>query len=166
MKALGLFIVSAIPMALGFFWGAELEKAARIREALLSFLRRTRDAIARFQRSQEDIFLHYENAVLERIGFLPRLRKEVSSRPFRAMERSLLIITEETRLGDGEKKALLDFGKNFGLQSLKAQISDLDSVISLFEEAVEKERRDLPSRIRLARVLGVTVGMGIYIMLV
>lgn len=166
MKGIGLFILSLVPVIYGFLKGEELNRAAACKAALIDFFEAIRLEISLYRREQKTLFENYENPILEKIGFLPRLRKEVKEKPCLALDRSIAELPESMKLTPLERRALSEFTKNFGMQSHASQLQDFEKLLCVLKEEDLRTRRDLPAKIKLARTLGITLGLGIYILLI
>jgi len=165
MRALGLFLLALIPALTGFFRGERLRREERTLEAVLSFLRHIRFQIEVFSREQEKIFTSFENPLLEKSGFLPRLRELTEKDPCGALKYALAESLSEWKMGINEEKGLLDFAESFGSISRERQLEECDRAISLISEAVGARKKDLPAQIKLARMIGAAAGLGMLILL-
>jgi len=166
MKNIGLILLAVVPMIFGFFKGEELRRTAKIKQALLVFFQTARTQIALYRREQKMLFCEYEDPLLEKIGFLPLLREEVEKDPCLALNRAVESSMDCFSLSSAETKAIKEFSENFGMQSHQSQITDFDKLLPLLKEENEKYEKDLQGKIKLNRTIGITAGLGIYIMLI
>ena len=166
MKNIGLLLLALVPTVFGFFKGEELGRTARIKKALIAFFQTAQTQIKLYRREQKSLFLNYEDKLLEKIGFLPLLREEVEKNPCLALNRALDASCNRLSLSAAESNALTEFSNNFGMQSQASQLADFDKLLSVLNEENEKFRKDLQGRIKLNRTIGITAGLGIYILLI
>ncbi|MBR4287915.1 MAG: hypothetical protein IKT50_00595 [Clostridia bacterium] len=166
MKSIGLIFLSLVPMAIGFFKGEELGRAGKIKKALIDFFQTARTQVALYRREQKDIFFDYEDKNLEKAGFLPLLREEIQKDPCLALKRAMDSSLNTLNLSAIESKALTEFSENFGMQSHASQLTDFDKVLSVLNEEYERFEKDLQGKIKLNRTIGITAGLGIYILLI
>ncbi len=166
MKNMGLLLLALVPTVFGFFKGEELGRTGKIKKALIAFFQTARTQIRLYRREQKALFSDYEDTLLEKIGFLPLLREEVKKDPCLALSRAVDASTKSLMLSAAESKALSEFSKNFGMQSQASQLEDFDKLLSVLNEENEKFQEDLQSRIKLNRTIGITAGLGIYILLI
>jgi len=165
MKLFGLFLISLAPISYGFYHAACLRRLLRTRVELARFFNYLRDQIDFFSKPQEEIYRQFENAYLERIGFLPQLRSEYQNNPCGAMERAVEFLLEAWDFSVSESEALRSFSGQFGMLSKEAQISDCDRLITVLEAQEKEKRKTIDTDIRLSRLFGLTVGIGIFILL-
>lgn len=166
MKNIGLFFLALVPIALGFFKAEELRRAEKTKKALIDFFQTSRTQIDLYRREQNILFFDYKNPLLEKLGFLPLLREEVEKKPCLALKRALDASMNHFFLNEAEISALTEFSENFGMQSHTSQLTDFDKLIFVLNEEYEKFRKDLYGKIKLNRTIGITAGLGIYILLI
>jgi stage III sporulation protein AB len=166
MKSIGVCLISLIPILAGFLHAAAMEKNEKRKAALIEFLDEIRFQIFNYDRSQSEIYENFENKFLEQDGFLPNLREEAKSKPWGAFERALKVFLESTSFSPRAALSLKDFAKRFGMQSKAAQISDLEETLNCLREEEKKEADGIRNRAKIARMTGLTTGLGIFILLI
>lgn len=166
MKSIGVFLLALIPILAGFFRARALEKNEKRKGALLLFFDEIYFQIYNFNRSQAQIYQNFENKILEEEGFLPSLREEAEREPWGALRRVIEDYLGSVSFSPRAHQAILDFGERFGMQSKSAQLSDLDQTLKCLREEEKKDAETIKNRIKIARMTGLTAGIGIFILLI
>ncbi|MBP3685976.1 MAG: hypothetical protein J6J21_02990, partial [Clostridia bacterium] len=79
MRALGAFLLAALPMYCGFHLAQEQRRTTRDLGGILEMLSHIRYEISAFLTRRADLFLHFECPSLEKSGFLSALKTAVPS---------------------------------------------------------------------------------------
>ncbi len=166
MRFLGLFFICSAPALLGFFRGEEIRRKMKTQEAMLLFFENLQFEIQVFLRPQSEIFHSFENPHLEKIGFLPDLRRKTKEDPCGALDRALRSFLEEEIFPQREKDEILFFASRFGMQSKTAQIADCSKLSSFLTNYVEKRKDDVKNQMTLSRLVGGAIGIGLFILLI
>ncbi len=166
MKSVGLLFLALIPTLYGFFKGEEIRRSVKTKRALIDFIQTMQNEISLYHREQKAIFLAYEDPMLEKIGFLSHLKEEVEKSPCLALQRSFEFLLTKLQFSSLESRAMTEFGNSFGMQSHASQLKDFDRLLVVLKSEDEKRQKDLAGQIKLNRAMGITVGLGIYIMLI
>lgn len=166
MKSIGIFFLSLIPILAGFFRGAGLEKNEKAKDALIHFLEEIRFQIFNFNRTQIEIYENYEDKMLEEAGFLPYLREETEREPWGALKRAMEDYLESVSFSPRSQEMLFSFSARFGMCSKSAQLSDLEKTLLCLHEERKKEAEMMKNRAKIARMTGLTAGLGIFILLI
>ncbi len=165
MKYIGLLFISIIPILLGAQKKYALLMEEKEKEALIRFFEAVRFEIDSFLRPQKEIFHRYENAILEKRGFLPLLRQEVDQNPCGALFRATKQLLEKEIFSQKEQEALLAFSENFGMQSKNAQISDCDRLLLVLRSEEEKIKEKRKTDASIAWTSGLCLGIGLFILM-
>lgn len=165
MKTVGLIFLSAVPILFSFFLGEEMRQKENLRKNLPIFFRHIIFEIENFNRDQKEIFQSFENRALEKCGFLPELCKEVEESPcgalYRSMEKHLPSFGFSVQIYD----LILGVSERFGTQGKESQVKELSALAETLEKNYEKEKTETENKIRITRMVGLTVGIGIFILM-
>ncbi len=165
MKTAGLLLLSIVPILFSYFLGEEIRQKQNLRKNTVLFFQHILFQIENFNRDQKEIFFSFDNKVLEKAGFLPSLREEVESAPCGALGR--IIKKHLPSFGFSPQMADLvqSTGDHFGTQGKESQINELYHTIDQLKKENEKEKTETENKIRISRMVGITVGIGIFILM-
>ena len=166
MRLLGIFLISAVPVLFCFWKGEEIRRKQKMRNGFLLFLEHTLFQIENFDRDQREIFLRFENADLEKAGFLPAIRSEVERDPCGAVGRIMDSFLSSFSFSSKGEEALAAFSAHFGMQAKATQLNELRRVIEILRKNGEKEKIETENKIKIVRMIGVTAGLGILILMI
>lgn len=126
-------------------------------EGLISLVEYVKYEISCRMSAQEDIFARFENAALEKCGFLPLLRscrvEDEKSALFSALEKhgNLTSFSEILRV-------ISDFAETLGTLPRAAQEESCDVCARRLGELYAAEKQKAVGQIKLCRSMGVLVG--------
>ena len=166
MKLFASVLLAVIPIILGWRRKTRILLSGRIKAAFIRFAEQLHFEIEAFSRPQNQIFFRFEDGILERIGFLPRLRKEVEEEPCGALERALASFSEEICFSPLEEEAWTEFAHRFGMQSKHAQLKDCEKLLSILQKEEESAKEKRTNDAALAWTVGICVGVGLFILLI
>ena len=166
MKVLGLILLALIPTSIGFYRGEELRKILKIQRGFLQLFREIEEQISLFTREQQEIFTKFQNKSLEDIGFLSHLREEVKKEPCGAIHRSIRAFNLEKYYGETQREYIYLVCERFGMLSREAQLQDLNKLILLLSKEEDTAKEITDGKIRIARTVGMTAGLGLIILLI
>ena len=94
------------------------------------------------------------------------MREELSKDPCGAIHRTICAFPLEKYYGETQRDYIYLVCERFGMLSKEAQLQDLNKLILLLskEEATAKKITD--GKIRIARTVGMTAGLGLIILLI
>ena len=165
MKFFGILCLSMIPIRLSLSLCEDMKRKQNLRKNLLLFFQHILFEIENFNREQKIIFEKFENPILKKSGFLDELLDEVNSAPCgafgRVMQKHLPSFGFSRQISD----VLLTVGEHFGTQAKNRQIEELEELISLLKTENEKEKTETENKIRITRMVGLTAGIGILILM-
>ncbi len=165
MKTLGLLFLSAVPVLFSFFLGEEMRQKQNMRKSFALFIQHILFEIENFNRDQREIFQSFENKALEKSGFLISLREEVERSPcgalFRAVEQHLPSFGFSLPM----EEVIKSCAEHFGTQGKESQIRELFDLSEALGKDFEKEKTETENKIRITRMVGLTVGIGIFILM-
>ncbi len=166
MKMIGLILLALVPTVIGFYRGEELRKILKIQMGFLQFFREIEQQISLFSREQQEIFANFQNKSLEDIGFLSHLREEVRKEPCGAIHRVIHAFPLEKYFGETQRDYIYLVCERFGMLSREAQLQDLSKLILLLSKEEDTAKEITDGKIRIARTVGMTAGLGLIILLI
>ncbi len=166
MKLLGTTFLSIVPLLFFYFQGEDVKKRALLRASLLDLILHMEFQIRHFSREQEQIFSDFEGKPLEQIGFLPDLREESKREPCGAFDRTLRSYLPSFSFDPTCEKTLLALSEHFGMQGKESQLAEISQTHRILSETAEKEKVNVENRIKILRMIGLTAGIGIWILMI
>ena len=144
-----------------FYAVRRLSAAQRARLELLGevydFLRYIRRQVKCYLLPLKDIAASYSTELLERCGFLDRLRSG---------ENPLVSFTGEYRIADAPMGVLSAAFSSFGEGYVEDEIRSLDTAIEDMSLLLSKERAECAKRVKLYSVVGAAIGVGSLILVI
>ncbi len=165
MRITGLLLLSATPILFFFFLSEEIRKKAKKRKRFTLFLEHILFEIENFNRDQREIFEKYEDPLLEKELFLSDLREEVKKAPCGALGKTIENHLSSFGFSGQINEGILLFGKHFGMQAKNTQLKEISDLIQLLKKDNEKEKTETENKVRTTRMIGVTAGIGILILM-
>ena len=165
LKTFGLLFLSAVPVLFSFFLGEEIRQKQNMRKNLLLLFQHILFQIENFNRDQKDIFSSFENKDFEKSGFLSDLCNEVSLLPCGAFHRTVEKHLSSFGFSAPMQDLILTAAINFGTQGKESQIKELRNLVEILEKEYEKEKTETENKIRITRMVGLTIGIGIFILM-
>ncbi len=164
MKTLGLLLAFFASSSFGFLRARECRSRNTDLAAIIKLLHRMKNEVSSNLTVQSMIYKSFADEALEKNGFLTSLRRESESntpQPFlKAMAES------EIFDGDGELLNILkDFAENFGTMSRDEEILRCERALSELDTIYKKRRDESERQAKLYRSLGMSIGVGIVLML-
>ena len=165
MKTAGLFFLAASFALGGYFHGEEIRKAKLCMEELFRLIQHVRFEIEVFSRDQGGIYQKFSSPFFTRCGFLPLLIRETDLNPTGALYRCLRDFLPQFRLPNRWSEEILNWSESFGMRSRQKELEETGQLVIFLEKSLKEERENMKNRIRLSRTLGLTAGIGIFILL-
>lgn len=161
LKLAGIILISGGIAMAGFYKAFRIKESINIRKALFGFILRVQTSIESEKLSLNDIYLSYNNTVLDKTGFTEIL-KSGNENPFlHALEES------ELKLNKGIYEIYRDIAENLGKSRIAREESErLKRYISIIEKSEEELIKKDESAFILYRKLGILTGILAVIILI
>ena len=159
LKIFGLILILSGAFG-GAVWNVRFQKNRMyLNEALLDLIIYIRNRINFFHENLNDVYSSYENAILQKNGFI-NLIPEVGFND--ALRHSGAIEAFDKKM----QSVLINFGNILGKSGVEEQLANCDSCIEQLERCLEKIQRELPDKIKMYSSLSVISGFGVALMLI
>ena len=165
MKFIGITCLSLIPIFFSLSLCEDMRRKQNLRKNLLLFFQHVLFEIENFNREQKVIFEKFENPILKKSGFTDDLIKEVNTAPCGAFGRVMQRHLPSFGFSGQIISVLSAVGEHFGTQAKNRQTEELKEAIFLLKEESEKDRMETENKIRITRMVGITAGIGILILM-
>ena len=166
MKLAGGAIIFVFSVLVGLILGERKRNASRECAAFLELFRYVRGQISCFDTPTKLIWRNFENAVLEKNGFLKALADAESEEIYFDAFSRAFDMTEPSLSMSGEAKNLIrSFGGVIGKSSSEEQLSVIDRYISQMSEIYEKAKAEADRDGKLYLTMGFSIGAAIFILL-
>ncbi len=159
MKLLGAGIVLSLSFYIGFAMaGWEYRRVGEL-QAFCRLLAHIKECIEDLQLPLSVIFSGYEDAVLEKNGFLPRLRAQMTAED--VMGTVLREMQKERRLvlTDSDTAELLAFSAELGKGDSEREIRRCEYYSKRLLHILETAQGQAPGRARVCRTISVSTGI-------
>ena len=166
MKALGIGLLSLLPVIFTFRICEEMRLKEKNKWALLSLLQHMHFQIENFLTDQSLIFMQFENQILEKSEFWHDLLQELSDNPCGAFGRAWKNHGEEFPFPVQIREILDHLASNFGFLEKNAQLAELERAIKELEEEAPHSKTECENKIKILRMSGITAGIGILILFI
>lgn len=164
LKILGSVFIVISSALIGILCAKNERRRVEQLEGILGMLRHIREQISYFRRTKSKILTSFSDRRPEMRVFMSNLHANAcDAHPLTAaIERSgpRLMLTAE------EKDKLITYDKQFGCHNGESEIRCCDYYISIFEEILEKEKKEMPGKIKLYRTLTLMGGLMLVILLI
>lgn len=158
IRALFVLCVSLIPVYLGFLLAARERMRLSVLQGFLDLVLHVRYEIGAFLTRRRDLFLQFECAALEEIGFLSALRAagHTAENPlYDCLSQWDLPLSLEDR------RVLLEYAARLGECDATEEEARAAKVCELLGESVQRLREETRNRVRLYRAFGVVGGLAL-----
>ena len=162
LKWIGAGLVAALSLYIGLSLGAAERRRAEELRAFCRFLGSAEESIGTLRLPAEEIFLAYADGLLERNGFLPRLRAQVRRKGCGdALGAVIREMAKENRLAlrDGDAAELLAFSAAFGTGDSTQEVRRCAYYRAHLMRLAEEAEAEAPGNVRIFRVLSVSAGI-------
>ena len=136
---------------------AERERIAR-GDGMILLIRSIRQGAAYFRQPLGEIFDSFSYPALEKSGFLKTLCERGLAEAFSAFQ-------NEFGYDSFTEHRLSDFAAALGKLPLEEQLLSCDRILALLEEKAAEAKAAFPKKNKLYRTLGMTLGVGVVILL-
>ncbi len=165
MKLTALFQIASCAVLIGYWKGESIRKKARLQTELLSFFQHLSFQIEVFSRAQNEIYSAFSAKLLCQVGFLDRLQEEFDQNPSGTLYRAASWLCSTQEICGEVRDLILNYCSGFGMRSRERELQEAQMLLKALSPIIEKESNMAEHSIRLARLVGFTVGMGIIIIL-
>lgn len=163
MKEMGLLLVFISSTALGYVRAYLYKDKERELSAFLEFICFIRAEVSSYLTPQNKIYEKFNNATLEKNGFLSSLRHFLEQGSPCALSDALKY--SELKIDGETRELLLSFANDFGTRSSEEECQRCDRTIKLLEEKHTKIKEETAEKTRLYRSMGSMVGIGLVLLL-
>lgn len=162
LKWIGAGMIAVLSLYTGLSLGAEERRRAEELRAFCRFLAAAEESIGTLRLPAGEIFLSCADRVLERNGFLPRLRARVGRDGCEdAVGAVIREMAKEKRLALRGRDAaeLLAFSASFGTGDSEQEVRRCAYYRAHLAHLAEEAEAEAPGNIRIFRVLSLSAGM-------
>ncbi|MBQ0125602.1 MAG: stage III sporulation protein AB [Clostridiales bacterium] len=167
MRFLGALMIFACSSLGGVFLGQRRKQAAHECEAFLELFRYVRSQIEYFETPTKLIWRGFENACLERSGFLKALATRESGEIYIDAFTCVFDETKDRFFMCAEAKSLVrSFGSVIGKSAADEQINSIDYHIEQMKRITESEKEAARRDEKLYLTLGISLGAVLFLMII
>lgn len=167
MKWMGGFLCFLASVGMGIMAGKNEEERTAQCEAFLSLFVYIQNQVSYFLAPTKLMYKNFQNAVLEKTGFLRALTEhETDEVYFDVWEDALSASKPNLRLTEAQYEIVRSFGSCIGKSNEDLQMKHLEYYTKAMRTEAEKQKAEMKKNIKMYRTMGFAIGAAIFIVVI